>query len=54
MEYANGGNLDDKIQKNKKKEEAFSSDQVLKWVSQIVLGVMLMHSKNILHRDLKC
>lgn len=54
MEYAEGGNLSEKIQLAKFKKQPFDTDAILNWVSQIILGVMLMHSKNILHRDLKC
>lgn len=53
MEYAEGGNLSEKIHQHKKNKEKFDADTILKWISQIILGVMLMHSKNILHRDLK-
>lgn len=54
MEYAEGGNLAELIEKVKNKGQSFSTETALDWISQIVLGVMLMHSKNILHRDLKC
>lgn len=53
MEYAEGGTLADKIMDYKVKDKNFDTQTVLNWISQIVLGVMLMHSKNILHRDLK-
>lgn len=54
MEYAEGGNLAEKIKYARFKKQPFDKDTTLSWVSQIILGVMLMHSKNILHRDLKC
>ena len=54
MEYAEGGSLDDKIKFAKLKKQPFEVDTILNWISQVILGVMLMHSKNILHRDLKC
>ena len=54
MEYAEGGNLGDKIIAKRMKKQWFDTDTILNWTSQIVLGVMLMHSKSILHRDLKC
>ena len=54
MEYAEGGNLADKIEAARYKNQYFDTDAILNWISQIILGVMLMHSKNILHRDLKC
>ena len=31
----------------------FSTDDILRYIAQITLGVMAMHSKNILHRDIK-
>jgi len=53
MEYAEGGTLADKILEYKLAGEAFDTDTIINWISQVILGVMLMHSKNILHRDLK-
>lgn len=53
MEYAEGGNLADKIKAAKFKRKYFDKDTILNWTSQIILGAMVMHSKNILHRDLK-
>ena len=53
MEYAEGGNLAEQIVKAKQKKEVIPEDVALTWIAEIVLGVMLMHSKNILHRDLK-
>ena len=49
MEYAEGGTLSDEIAKHIRSKTPFDSDQILKWAAQIVLGVMLMHSKSILH-----
>ena len=31
----------------------FATEDILRYVAQITLGVMAMHSKNILHRDIK-
>ena len=63
MEYCEGGTIDDKIQEYKiagkkyffilLKEKSFSNEQVKTWIAQSVLALMLIHSKNILHRDLK-
>jgi hypothetical protein len=33
--------------------KSFSNEQVKTWIAQAVLAMMLIHSKNILHRDLK-
>ena len=54
MEYAEGGSLDEKIKLARFKKQFFDTDTILNWISQVILGVMLIHSKNILHRDLKC
>lgn len=53
MEYAEKGSVDDLIQEFKERQTNFDSEQVLYWMAQIVIGIMLMHSKNILHRDIK-
>lgn len=54
MEYAEGGTLSEKIMYASYKSQPFDKETILSWTAQIILGVMLMHSKNILHRDLKC
>ena len=45
MEYAEGGTLAEKIQYAKENDEYFSTELILNWISQVILGVMLMHSK---------
>lgn len=53
MEYADGGNLETKIEKKKSSGEKFTPDEILRYIAQITLALMAMHSKNILHRDIK-
>lgn len=53
MEYAEGGNLSDRIKEADDMGEKFSRDVILNWTSQIALGLMIMHIKKILHRDIK-
>lgn len=54
MEYAKNGELDQVIEKQRKQTgKKFLQPQILKWLAQCALGLGLMHSKNIMHRDLK-
>eukprot|EP00906_Rhabdomonas_costata_P026487 RCo037704 len=55
MEYADGGDLLQKIQLQKKDPGGarFSEDQIMTWFIQMALAVKHMHENKILHRDLK-
>ena len=53
MEYADGGSLAQKIQNYIVQGKEFTADECLRYMAMITLGVMAMHSKNILHRDIK-
>ncbi len=53
MEYAENGSLDQLIRKNLERGSRFKTEEIISYISQISLGVMAMHSKNILHRDIK-
>jgi NIMA (never in mitosis gene a)-related kinase len=53
MEFAEGGSLDDKIIDSKKSGVDFLPEEIISWTAQMILGVMQMHSKSILHRDIK-
>jgi NIMA (never in mitosis gene a)-related kinase 1/4/5 len=53
MEYAEGGDLSMRIRKCKTERATFTEDLILRWFSQITLGLAYMHSKNVMHRDLK-
>lgn len=54
MEYANGGNLAESIQRRQKKEERrFSQQEALSIFSQSCLALQHIHAKHVLHRDLK-
>ena len=53
MEYAEGGNLSHKIENKRSKGEKFTTDEILRYIAQITLALMVMHSKNILHRNIK-
>ena len=50
MEYADGGSLFHHIQRAK---APFPESQILSYAVQLLLALQHMHSKNILHRDMK-
>ena len=50
-EYADGGDLGQKIEKQKK--VPFSEAQILDYITQICLALQHIHKKKIIHRDLK-
>ncbi|CAD8066879.1 unnamed protein product [Paramecium sonneborni] len=53
MEYAEGGSLNEKISEHTKVGQKIPKDQILAWMAQLVIAIHFMHSKNILHRDIK-
>jgi NIMA (never in mitosis gene a)-related kinase len=53
MEYAAGGSLSEKLTDIKNSGMTVPTDKVVAWLSQIVIALMQIHSKHILHRDLK-
>ncbi|KAL4233987.1 Serine/threonine-protein kinase Nek11 [Mactra antiquata] len=52
-EYCEGGDLDMSIQEYKKSNKKFDESTVLDWFVQLLLAVHYMHSRRVLHRDLK-
>ncbi len=50
-EYADGGDLGQKIEQQKKKP--FPESQILDYITQICLALQHIHKKKIIHRDLK-
>ena len=53
VEFADGGDLHQKINEMKKTNKFFEESQILDYFIQICLALYHMHSKHILHRDLK-
>ena len=53
MEYADGGDLYQKIKENRKSQILFEESDVWRIFIQLVKGLKALHELNILHRDLK-
>lgn len=53
MEYAKNGELAELIKKKASFGEKFPQKQIVRWLTQTALGLAIMHSKYIMHRDLK-
>ena len=51
--YADDGDLNRKIQQQKKKKELFPENQILDYMTQICLALQHVHKKKIIHSDLK-
>jgi NIMA (never in mitosis gene a)-related kinase 1/4/5 len=53
MDYADGGDMADKIKITKERFEYITEDEVLNYFTQICLAVKHIHDRKIIHRDLK-
>jgi len=53
MDFADGGDLYARIAQRKKLGKAFPEEQVINWFLQMALALKHIHSRRILHRDLK-
>ena len=53
LEFADGGDMAARIQGKRREHDYFSEAQILRWFTQILLGLAFIHSKNIMHRDIK-
>lgn len=54
MEFADGGDLYQKIVEHTKKGTLFTERELWQMFGQMVSGLKALHDKSILHRDLKC
>ena len=54
MEYAEGGDLYNKIINYKKKGQFIPEKEVWHIFVQMVRGLQALHELNIIHRDIKC
>jgi serine/threonine protein kinase len=53
MEFADDGDLYQKIVDHKKRKELFEESEIWSVLIQTVIGLKTLHTLNILHRDLK-
>ena len=53
MEYADDGDLKEKIDNQKKNNISFKEEDILNWFIEIGEALNYIHNKNIIHRDLK-
>lgn len=53
MEYANGGDLSQKIKSMQENDQMFQEEVIFKILTQMALGIKALHSLRIMHRDLK-
>ncbi len=53
MTYCEGGDLSQQIRQHAERREPFSEAQVVDWFVQLAMALHYVHSKGILHRDLK-
>ena len=54
MEYADGGDLAAAIERKRRRREFFTEDKVMVTFVQCVVAIEHVHSRKVLHRDLKC
>jgi len=53
MDYCEGGDLNHYIKQQRQTSETIPEAQVLRWFTEMCIALKHMHSRNVMHRDLK-
>ena len=53
MEFADGGDLYQKIAHNKQRQKYFEEDEIWSFIIQVTRALNTLHDMKIYHRDLK-
>lgn len=53
MEFGYGGSLDKVIEEAKSEQKPIDIDKIIDWVTHMIMALYLIHSRNIIHRDIK-
>eukprot|EP00002_Diphylleia_rotans_P031425 TRINITY_DN6527_c0_g1_i1.p1 TRINITY_DN6527_c0_g1~~TRINITY_DN6527_c0_g1_i1.p1 ORF type:complete len:1021 (-),score=183.21 TRINITY_DN6527_c0_g1_i1:528-3590(-) len=53
MDFCDGGDLDKRIRHAIELNYRFDENQIMSWITQLVMALEYLHKKNIIHRDLK-
>ena len=53
MEHCEGGDLNQRLTTLRQTSMALNEDTIIRWLFQLSLGLAYLHSKQVLHRDMK-
>lgn len=53
LEYVENGSLAAEVQRCRREDRQISDACIIDWASQIILGLLYLHRKEVVHRDLK-
>merc|ERR1719499_1193934 len=53
MDFADGGDLYQRISRTRKAGQSLAERQIIRWFTEAALALKYMHDKHVLHRDFK-